>query len=225
MTQVDVAERLGVRQQAIASWESGTKNPEVPRLHQIAKLYGVSTDWLLTGKESRPAERSRAVVEGGNAMIVELPRVHRLPVMRGAADHRHVGGTGPDAVEANVRYDRAHHYCLRIVGSSMEPTLSEDDFVIVRKLSLYLPPLLEERGPSDPKVWRELHGKVIVALVNEAPDEDRLVKRLRLNTRKHGGFHMLLAGDNPKSEPIEISPEHSLRVIGRVVEKISHRDL
>ena len=49
-TQSDVAERLNVSFQAVSLWERGETTPEIDKLVDIASLYQVSLDWLLTGK-------------------------------------------------------------------------------------------------------------------------------------------------------------------------------
>jgi len=49
-TQSDVAEKLNVSFQAVSLWERGETTPEIDKLVDIASLYQVSTDWLLTGK-------------------------------------------------------------------------------------------------------------------------------------------------------------------------------
>ena len=51
MTQNEVAERLNVSFQAVSLWERGETTPEIDKLPEIAALYRVITDWLLTGKE------------------------------------------------------------------------------------------------------------------------------------------------------------------------------
>lgn len=51
MTQSDVAERLGVSFQAVSLWERGETTPEIDKLEDLAKLYQISLDWLLTGKQ------------------------------------------------------------------------------------------------------------------------------------------------------------------------------
>ncbi|GMV80036.1 MAG: hypothetical protein AMXMBFR7_12200 [Planctomycetota bacterium] len=129
----------------------------------------------------------------------------------------------PDAVEVDVRFARTDHYCLKIYGRSMEPRLYEGDTVVVKKMDLYLPPYIEdERPPAPPGPWKALHSKIVVALVNE--DDAYLVKRLRVSSRKDTGFKLWLVGDNPASEPVEISKEHSLRLVGRVVQIMSDPD-
>lgn len=49
-TQSDVAEKLNVSFQAVSLWERGETTPEIDKLVDIASLYQVSLDWLLTGK-------------------------------------------------------------------------------------------------------------------------------------------------------------------------------
>ena len=51
LTQKQVAERLLITTQAISSWESGNSVPDIEKIPEIASLYGVTTDWLLSGKE------------------------------------------------------------------------------------------------------------------------------------------------------------------------------
>jgi putative transcriptional regulator len=47
LTQVDVAERLGISQPAYASWERGLKKPTQENLVKIAQILNVSVDYLV----------------------------------------------------------------------------------------------------------------------------------------------------------------------------------
>ena len=47
LTQVDVAEKLGISQPAYASWERGIKKPTQENLVKIAQLLNVSVDYLV----------------------------------------------------------------------------------------------------------------------------------------------------------------------------------
>ncbi|MDE6924155.1 MAG: helix-turn-helix domain-containing protein [Acetatifactor sp.] len=49
MTQREVAERLNVSFQAVSLWERDETSPDIDKLAEIASLYQVTTDWLLTG--------------------------------------------------------------------------------------------------------------------------------------------------------------------------------
>jgi transcriptional regulator with XRE-family HTH domain len=54
LTQEGVAEALGLAKESISGWETGKSMPSIVHLPLIAQLYGVSTDYLLTGKNSMP---------------------------------------------------------------------------------------------------------------------------------------------------------------------------
>ena len=47
LTQVDVAEELGISQPAYASWERGTKKPTQENLVKIAQILNVKVDYLV----------------------------------------------------------------------------------------------------------------------------------------------------------------------------------
>ena len=58
MTQAGVAEKLGVSFQAVSQWERGETLPDIDKLPEMTKLFGVTADWLLSG--SREEEVSLA---------------------------------------------------------------------------------------------------------------------------------------------------------------------
>lgn len=53
LTQVDVAEKLGISQPAYASWERGVKKPTQENLVKIAQILGVSVDYLVGNSEEK----------------------------------------------------------------------------------------------------------------------------------------------------------------------------
>ena len=48
-SQEELADKLGVSRQAVSKWESAQSVPDIQRVIQMAQLFGVSTDYLLTG--------------------------------------------------------------------------------------------------------------------------------------------------------------------------------
>lgn len=56
LTQVDVAEKLGISQPAYASWEHGVKKPTQENLVKIAQVLNVSVDYLLGNSEEKVDE-------------------------------------------------------------------------------------------------------------------------------------------------------------------------
>lgn len=55
LSQEQLGEKLGVSRQAVSKWESGQNNPDVAYLAEMCRLFGVSSDWLLLGKETEQA--------------------------------------------------------------------------------------------------------------------------------------------------------------------------
>lgn len=47
MTQEELAERLDISRQAVSRWEMGSAMPDAANILQLAKLFGVTTDYLL----------------------------------------------------------------------------------------------------------------------------------------------------------------------------------
>ena len=55
LTQKDLAEHLGISRQAYANYESGSREPDIATLKQLADFFDVSVDCLL-GKTEKPTE-------------------------------------------------------------------------------------------------------------------------------------------------------------------------
>lgn len=56
LTQVDVASKLGISQQAYASWERGIKKPTQDNLVKIAQVLNVSVDYLVGNSQETSDE-------------------------------------------------------------------------------------------------------------------------------------------------------------------------
>lgn len=53
LSQMELANQLGVSRQAVSRWESGDTTPTMDKLKTLAKLYGVSLDWLCSDAAGR----------------------------------------------------------------------------------------------------------------------------------------------------------------------------
>lgn len=52
MNQVELAEKLGVSKQSVSNWENDNIQPSIEMLVKIARIFSVSTDYLL-GEDAR----------------------------------------------------------------------------------------------------------------------------------------------------------------------------
>lgn len=60
LSQMELADRLGVSRQAVSRWESGDTTPTMDKLKTLAKIYGVSLDWLCSDAADRePPEAAK----------------------------------------------------------------------------------------------------------------------------------------------------------------------
>ena len=50
MTQMEVAEKLDISFEEVSLWERGENLPGMDKMSEIAKLFGVTIDWLMTGE-------------------------------------------------------------------------------------------------------------------------------------------------------------------------------
>ena len=60
LSQMELADRLGVSRQAVSRWESGDTTPTMDKLKSLARIYGVSLDWLCSDAADRePPEAAK----------------------------------------------------------------------------------------------------------------------------------------------------------------------
>ena len=62
MTQVEFAEQLSVTRQTVSRWEAGTVMPDIDKIADIARILGVSCDYLLKDE----AENEEQAVSGNH---------------------------------------------------------------------------------------------------------------------------------------------------------------
>ena len=60
MTQEELAEKLGVSRQAVSKWESDAAFPETDNILELCKLFHISADALLFGKENGAEQEDKA---------------------------------------------------------------------------------------------------------------------------------------------------------------------
>ena len=73
LSQEQLGEQLGVSRQAVSKWESGQTNPDVAYIAELCRLFGVSSDWLLLGKEEA-REQAPGRCPGCRAVVTGLDK-------------------------------------------------------------------------------------------------------------------------------------------------------
>ena len=118
LTQVEVADHIGLTQGSYSYWEKGKVKLDPNSLTKLADLFGVSVDYLL-GKDENiaPARSVKIPVLGDVAAGIPIEAVQDV------VDYEEI-----DAAMAAT----GDFFGLRIKGASMEPRIREGDVVIVR---------------------------------------------------------------------------------------------
>lgn len=114
MTQAEMANRLNVTHQAVSKWENGLALPDVQTLVDLAQLFGVSVDRILSGGDQRHApapapavQLHRVVVDGAQSDDTEDPPSDRSLCTSstrpaGSDSSRSTSGTRPAGSDSSL---------------------------------------------------------------------------------------------------------------------------
>ena len=84
MTQMELADRMGISFQAVSNWERGNSMPDISKLPELAEIFGVSLDELLGEKsslvEAAVENRLEECVKSGEVAEEEIQNV--LPILK-----------------------------------------------------------------------------------------------------------------------------------------------
>ena len=118
MTQIEVAEYIGLAQSSYSAWENGKAKIDDTSLKRLAELFEVSTDYLIGRVDTPGSRRIRVPVLGRVAAGIPIEAIEEI------IDYEEL-----DAEE----YGHGEYFGLKIAGQSMEPKISDGDVVIVRR--------------------------------------------------------------------------------------------
>ena len=122
ISQVALAEHLGITQQAVGKWETGRSQPDPQTLRSLADYFDVTTDYLLGRAGRAPVLGYAAAGE------------HPIPVVGTVR-----AGFGALALEEDcgVEYARVkdpeNYFYLIVRGNSMEPRIQDGDLALVHR--------------------------------------------------------------------------------------------
>lgn len=73
LTQLELAEKLNYSDKAVSKWESGASLPDITVLCEIAKIYGVTVDYLLSREHKLPVrEMVKGTVIGRRHLFITM---------------------------------------------------------------------------------------------------------------------------------------------------------
>ena len=125
LTQKELSNMLNVDRTTYAKWENGNSNPSFEFLLKIAKIFNVSTDYLLGNNQvSKKQTKNPAVVK--IPVLGEVAAGFPMFADENIIDYEEI----PAEMAKNDDY-----FALKIHGDSMEPRICSGDVVIVRKQS------------------------------------------------------------------------------------------
>lgn len=210
-----LAKICGISHQAVRDWFEGkTKNIKHEHLVAISDHYGVSLDWLLTGKGRRDPEFISKMVTLGDELPDISFRVVEEQAETVAVPRYEVAlSAGPGASVIREDHDSYLHFrrdwlkkkhyeprklkALDVNGDSMEPRITDGDIVLIDT---------GDTAIKDGQVYAIRYG------------ED--VKIKRLSVRYDGS--VVLSSDNPaapgpREEIVPTEELEHLHIIGRAV--------
>lgn len=104
MTQSQLAKKLSVSDKAVSRWENGLGFPEVTQIPELASVFGVSIDYLMTGER-------RGITIAGNILADIVKSIDRYPeigMLTSVRDiSRAVGGCAPNTAINLAKIDRS----------------------------------------------------------------------------------------------------------------------
>ena len=181
MTQMALADALGISYQAVSSWENGRTMPDISKLPEISELLGISVDEIL-GKEA-PAVQA-ALANDKEVTLSPEDIAEAAPIL-------------PD--------ERVEE----MVEKQMEPGLQEVDFSAIQSLLPFLKGkncdrilwYLYERGDFEhlyaalPFADRDTIGEVFLRMVAAGQDAKPLIVYAS-NAVRNEGFHIAIQNEN-----------------------------
>lgn len=71
LTQMELAEKLGISFQAISSWERGETMPDISKLPELSYIFGVTIDILLGNQNQEQINILNKIIEGKPEEIID----------------------------------------------------------------------------------------------------------------------------------------------------------
>lgn len=181
ITQTDMARDLGFPETTVSNWMKKETYPRPDRLQMMADYFNIRRSDLTEEKPSNLISAS--------PMTVKVPILGVIACGDPIYAEENFSGyrtESPDTLPSG------NLYYLEAKGKSMEPTIPEGSFVLIRE---------------QPDVES---GEIAAALVNG--DTEATLKRVK----KQGDVIMLMP-DNPSYEPYIVTKDNPARILGKAI--------
>ena len=124
ITQVDLADKVGVSDKAVSTWENDTFMPRMGTIQKLATYFGVTKSFLI-GDEPDPLPDLPNIVPLRRVQVPILGDIaagEPVPAEEGFDEYTEIDASAP-------RCD----YGLHVTSDSMEPTVCKGDLVFIRQ--------------------------------------------------------------------------------------------
>ncbi len=207
LKQVEVATALGIATNTYSQYENGKRQPNITMLKEMARYFNTSVDELigLTNEKPQNTQIIHQISKMGSRKLAKISEYideinenenkYKIKILGQVAAGHPILAITDD--EDYVYSDTKADFALRVKGDSMEPEISDDGLVLIRKQST-----IE-------------NGQIGVVQVDYDSDTSEVTcKKIYVHQD-----HIELVSLNKKYDPIVLDPNNHLRyqVLGKVV--------
>lgn len=87
ISQEELASLMNVTRQAVSKWETGQSLPDSEKVIRLSEIFGVTTDYLLKGKENDPMDiysqhNSKAGADMSAVVTEILDNIHQMSTVK-----------------------------------------------------------------------------------------------------------------------------------------------
>ena len=167
----ELARAVGVSDNAIYKWIAGRGQPSIVNLVALAKVAGVSLEWLATGRAGKDSNAGRERSRWAEDYFLPGGRW-----LEGGTGNRLSGGVRPagclalhaDWVRRQLGVQAQRIALVEALGDAMSPTIENGDVLLVE--------LVRRRPERDGIYLIRFAGKVVVRRLQSCPEGQVLVK-------------------------------------------------
>lgn len=167
LTQLDLAERLGLTNRAIGAWESGRAKPRLDKLNQLADILGTTSAYLMDGDDPEPTPplptgSRRVTGRSGFVPLRVLGKTHAGAPTEEIADPARVV-----EVPAFVAEQHPSAFALAVEGDCMDLSYPDGCVVLVDpSMSPWVGcDVVAEVSPGESVLRRYMRGQTSLMLV------------------------------------------------------------